>query len=112
MKTHLHTSPIVVKIKLCPEVNIQNMAHECGEEEFDWYVSFQNELVNVATVDCDKSQKLCGDLGREHSTYFYNKGAVEKNKGIVSFLFLKNHFHSLFESSQRRANMFLQIICL
>ncbi|KAI0227084.1 DnaJ-like subfamily C member 10 [Lamellibrachia satsuma] len=41
-----------------------------------------NELVNVATVHCDRSAKLCKDLGRGHGTYFYNKGQVEKNKGI------------------------------
>ena len=77
---------MVVHNRLCSEINSSNVAHECGKEEFNWCMYFQNELVNVATVDCDKSQKLCGDLGREHSTYFYNKGEVEKNKGIVSLL--------------------------
>ncbi|KAK2178973.1 hypothetical protein NP493_521g01093 [Ridgeia piscesae] len=40
------------------------------------------ELINVASVDCDRSKKLCKNLGRAHGTYFYNKGKVDKDSGI------------------------------
>ena len=40
--TERYESTMVVCIRLCSEVNIQNMAHECGEEEFDWYTFRMN----------------------------------------------------------------------
>ena len=48
-------------------------------------ICFQDELANVATMDCHSSRNeaLCEKLGQDYGTYFYQPGKIQKGEGLV-----------------------------